>query len=655
MKIKINKAIKATIVFILAILTLLTGFCIANKSVIAESGITISKNDGLEERTNNDPNHYYLIKETKDYIIRRGETDYVAVIPDELTSGESKGVSLFREVFLESTGIDIVVKRESEVENYSETSRYISFGHTKLVGQSGIDTRLNELKDQGIRIVTKGLSIFILSNGNDGFYNSVMELLRQLLNYEYFYTNIYSLDKNVIDLKFYTFDVFDNPDIGFVTSMYHLGGNIELTDNLKIKKSYTEYFISSIPMAHNSFYILNPKKHLLSHPKWYSEDRLQLCYTAHGDKDEYREMLKTSAEFLAEQVIQNPQAKAVSFTHEDGYGMCQCTSCWNDSQNYNTEAAPVIHFMNDLRPVLTQKLQTVGVTRNIDLVFFAYDTTKKAPVKRDTEGNIVPVDNSVVCKEGVIPMLTPVHANLCRAIDDPVNEEYYAMFKEWSVISQRFTAYLYSERCTMVESYMMPYGNFSSLQSWNKELAKMGTDFLFYEADASQQNPSRLASYKIYLIAQLAWNANANVEKLKNKWFDNVFLDASPYMKQYFEDLNLRMNYNYDVLNMYGICFSGPNLLTEQYWPKNTIQQWLELFEKAHSAVSKYKDSAPELYKTIDDMITLESLSPRFLYISIHADTLSTSDLRDMKQAFYDDATRLKTRKDSMAWSSWGN
>ncbi|MBO4594575.1 MAG: DUF4838 domain-containing protein [Clostridia bacterium] len=610
----------------------------------------------IEEKvdiTINDPDHFYTVKENDSYLIKNCETDYVIVTPENIQVYEGKGLSLLLKTFKQATGIDFTVKTESEVEDYSATAKYISLGNTKLVEQAGIDTRYAELKDKGVRIVSKDSSVFILGKTARGVYNSVLKFVKYVLGYERYTENCVVCKENLINLHFFEFDAFDNPDIEYVTMMYHVPSNETYAEEIGLENSTSDYYIGDVPMAHNTFGFLNPDTYYSEHPCWYNSEVTQLCYTAWGDPTEYSAMLDTVADIFVECIKNNPDAKAISFTHEDGFGFCQCEHCLALKTTYGTEAACVIRFMNDLRDVFDAKLAAESIDREIKLAFFAYTNTEKAPVKKNDSGEIVPIDETVVCKKGVLPMVTLVHADYTKEVEDPKNAEYDRLFKEWSVISDEFTAYAYSDRCTQVESYMMPYGNFDTLQSWNKKFAEINTQCLFYEAQDSQPNPSIMAHYKIYLMAKLGWDSDADVGKITEDFFNNVYLDAAEPMKRYFNDLVLRMHVNYDVLNMYAIVYSGPNLLSEEYWPKNTLEKWMDIFSEAYAAVEKYKESDPELYSVLYDRICLESLSPRMMYISIYQNSLAPETLTNMMREFAKDATRLNTRKNQMAWEGW--
>ena len=176
--------------------------------------------EGIHDFTNEDSASEWLVKE--------GKTDYVLYAPAVQSDDMKAAVQEFQLLFYDATGINIacVLDTSPAVEN----GKYISLGENALFESvyveddyEGYDANKHitvseydkdSLKEDGVRMLTKGKTVYLLGGLlEDGVVNAVYTFMNLHFNYEYFYRNCITIDKNVTDEKLKIFNVKDVPDI----------------------------------------------------------------------------------------------------------------------------------------------------------------------------------------------------------------------------------------------------------------------------------------------------------------------------------------------------------------------------------------------------------------------------------------------------------
>lgn len=176
--------------------------------------------EGIHDFTNEDSASEWLVKD--------GKTDYVLYAPAVQSDDMKAAVQEFQLLFYDATGINIacVLDTSPAVEN----GKYISLGENALFESvyveddyEGYDANKHitvseydkdSLKEDGVRMLTKGKTVYLLGGLlEDGVVNAVYTFMNLHFNYEYFYRNCITIDKNVTDEKLKIFNVKDVPDI----------------------------------------------------------------------------------------------------------------------------------------------------------------------------------------------------------------------------------------------------------------------------------------------------------------------------------------------------------------------------------------------------------------------------------------------------------
>ena len=613
-----------------------------------------------------DENHKSEILETETDFVKDGETEYKIVLSAQPTPFEENAAKELTFYLKEATGARIETVRENEI-SYTEEGKFLLLGKTEAAALN-LDYSVAALTSQGFRITTRGNSLFLVGGGDFGTLFAVYELLAQYVGWDSIAADevIYTTSS---DLKFKKVEMTEVPDFE-----YRVSGNVSTYNDDSIAwrfrfiRAYGNGFMTvKGRLYHNAFNYLPPDVYNdpalteTYHPDWFSvKDQkttkdLQLCYTAHGNPTEFNAMTDTVLETLYETVMRNPYIDNVQFSLEDNLKWCACKACSDEKLKYGTDSAVVIKFCNNLHRRLQERLAAEHVDRKINLVFYAYHATLEAPVVQNADGSYSPVDEDVVCDDGVYVFYAPVYARYVDGFSEESNRTYQELMKQWGVISKEIYLWIYG---TNYNNYLIPYNTFNSMQDTYRFAKENKVRYLFEEGQhyGTTPRPGGFTYLKEYLSSKLMWNVNADTGELTDKFFRYYFRDAAPAMREYFDELRLNFEYNEKNVGMGGGIYE--NVLETKYWREGALLHWLDLIEEAYDAIEPLEQTDKELYEKLKSRILIESIAPRYLYLSLYCNDSSARTMQ-MKRDFKRDMTEMnfgevgQTVDISGLWSQW--
>ena len=200
---------------------------------------------------------------------------------------------------------------------YNDKATYISLGYNSYSLSSGY-SKNSALKADGYQIAKKGRSIYVLGEDYGTLYG-VYGLMNDLADYKFYYKDTKYIEKrDALDLGLVK-ERINIPDIenraGGYGTMW--GENDVYNPNRWGVKIYTNYFASvNGGVFHNVFHYLPYETHYSVHPKWYKNGTTdqQLCYTAHGDANEYALMVQEVVEQLKTVARNSPERETYSLS-----------------------------------------------------------------------------------------------------------------------------------------------------------------------------------------------------------------------------------------------------------------------------------------------------------------------------------------------------
>ena len=273
--------------------------------------VNVSDSGGGAEPTVENENHRFSYKETNEYLIKNGTTEYKIVIPSENVSAE---LNIARDelvrLFKEATGVTLETVSDAG-KSHDANGKYISLGNTSLYKSSGLNVDTKTLKKDGARILTKDKTIYFIGKTDTGVINGVYDFLNMHFNFETYFKDTYTLTTGVTELKLMNYDVVDIPDIEYRTKKGILNAStsdvndmmfayrmrsLDSDSNMLLPIHSGNSKNSDWNINHNSFYFLPLDEYFETKRNFYSVAGNQLCFTAHGNTDDFNLMVDLCAE-----------------------------------------------------------------------------------------------------------------------------------------------------------------------------------------------------------------------------------------------------------------------------------------------------------------------------------------------------------------------
>lgn len=578
--------------------------------------------------------HRHTIKVGTNYV----QDFKILVAEDENNQSQIQSAAEEIQYFVNaSTGIMLDIIPNA---SYEANQHYISLGKTQAykdaVVNFGDETKLGR---SGILIKSDRNSVYLLGGEPFGLTYSVYEFLKYEIDLETYGNNEYSFTKKT-NLRVHNFNLFEVPDIELRVCGYGLvNNNTTLRNRMRFNTSSSTGKIwmgpDDVPY-HNTFNYLNPSKYKASHPKWFSDDNKQLCFTAHGDEEEKEAMFNEFFENFIKVINDNPDCSTISITQQDGSGWCECDACREMKNKYNADSAAVVMFCNRVSDALAKYFKDNNIKRDVDILFFAYSKTEAAPVKKDATGNWVPIDENVVCRDNVCCFYAPIYADYRVPFEHENNLSYSTTMDAWQACAKKTYLWLYG---TDFLAYLLPMNNFPAMGSNYKYAKDHGALYMYDQGQWNQTTPTGFSQLKCYLQSKLLWNVNLNQNDIIRDYFKHWFKDAYKPMLDLF---NAWQTYSYYTFVTKGIGVpTFDEQISKEMFPKSQIDYYLDCINQAYKAIEPLKNSSPMTYERLYERILTESISYRYIDYQLYSSYYSQYQKEAIWKQFEADITRL--------------
>ena len=576
-------------------------------------------------------------EDANSFIVENGSSSYKIVIPAQPSNIASFAANELETFFAEATGIHLPIISDSGLA-YTADSKYLSIGNTTILEQAEVDKEQN-LGHSGVQIETVGKSVFMVGGDTDyGALYGVYDFLYEALNFEYFGNECYTLDKNVTDLKLLNFDNY----VSIPSFQRRMAGsginstNIVEMYRFREEQYHTSFFaqINAMPW-HNSLEYVKGKD--AGHEAyWYNSLGNQLCYTAHGLEDEYDAMQQACLESLIQMVIDYPHLNDATLTISDVTSFCSCDACVANVNKYKCESASIILFCNDLRARLEDWFNTeegAPHKREYTLSFFAYFATTNPPAEYNSATGKWEGIDGIKCNDGVGVFYAPIYMDFTRSIYSPENKTYLDALYGWSAISSKVYLWTYDWN---FRSYWTIYDTFDTLSDLYKCIASVENDYIFQECGHYQpEGASCYENLKMYLNSKLAWDCNADVNQLIEKFFTNFYGPVATEMKEIFDSFRVHSAYLKKNHADYGGEFSCEIALYDTRWyPKQLLIKWNNDYQAIRDKLETIKDSNPKQYEQVYKRVVIEQQSPIYILLSLYGDTVEENSAKVLREYF---------------------
>ncbi len=569
-----------------------------------------------------------------------GKSDYTIVIPENASEYEQFAAEELQLRFKEATKAELPIETD-EGKTFSETAKYISISDTVIWEESGVTVDYSTYKKSGTRLVNKGSCVILTGGTDEGALYAVYDLLTLLFDYEFYDLDAYKLNK-VEDVKLPKLDISNIPDNDY--RMYGdylqedgIGGSRFHAYRLRYKVYGQGFAIS----GHAATILLNPLKYGVDHPDWYSgpiqpnEDgtiktpEVQLCYMNEEMRAEFLKVVK-------EKLTQFPEATDIDVAQADYNTWCHCDLCLEQMEKYgngvpNLGAVTQILFLNWLVPEVDKWLAEEFPGRNVNFMVLAYHQTVEAPAHKDETGKYIPNgaengDYSMLVNEKVNIQYASIYANRNLAFKDNPSET--GRLQAWAALTKGLYIYEYPQDAKNV---CLPYDGlhvFADNLRFSKEL---GYSSYFMQGNFNTED-SGFSQLKVYVASKLMWDTSLDPMALAYDYIENVYGEAAPIVKEYFDALRTRLAYLRVETNYGGMCLDDN--MKETNFPRNLMVVYQNMFDEMYEAIDYLQYVDAERYEVLYRKIMIENMFVKYVNCSLYRSRFSIEERMAMIDDF---------------------
>lgn len=590
----------------------------------------------------------------EDDFISDGHSDYVLVYSANAKSYDLTAVKEFNSIFEKATGFTLNTTTDSGL-SHTAGGKYISIGKTALFESSGLTVNFDELGNEGVRILTKDKTVYILGGKTNGVIFGVYDFMSIAFNYETFYEDCIQINEGVNNLKLINFNVTDIPDIALRARNYSVYSRksedydmnmfktrMRMTSNrelLPIHKTYSQSSPSSISDSHNSTFFLPREVYYADHQEWFSDNGDQLCYTAHGDAEEFEAMASECAKKVEYSLTlytpdEHPEYDVVALNIMDNRAICSCKACAASFKTYdNCNSAAAIKLINRMAELVDEwmeKPENAAYKREMHYIFFAYLDLEPCPARYNEETKkYEPIDETVKMRDNVGVYLALLdQLDYQASIYDAVNDDGRKIIDAWGDMTDYVWYWLYEINFRNANYFYDSFNFFGEAYSYicNKGATLLYTQGKSYEIACD----TVYDKLKLYLNSKLSWDSSLDVSVLTDNWFNAMFKEAAPAMKRIFLDTRA---YNAKMIRDNGFIHKRTNyneVNNAKYWSLNYLKQQMAAYDEAKQIIATVYAEDSVTKTRISRYIEAEWFSPAFITAQLYAANLSTAEKSEL-------------------------
>lgn len=609
------------------------------------------KDDESGDATNK--RHNVEMVKTDKYLVSNGTTEYKIVYSTaENDERYNFSISELQFFFKESTGISLQAVSDDGL-NYTDSDKYISLGSTSVLKTSEIDVNEDFIGVQGVRILTKGNTVFLYGNTGAAVLNSVYFFLQLTFGYDH-YVMDYVIDRNVKNVSLFNYDVTEIPDVTYrnlgqaiiytssTLARRLMSSDKQSADRINVQ-NFEEGGTGASPNHNALFYcppskFNNPDNPETYHPKWYSSDGTQLCYTAHGDTDEYNALIEQIIEVGKRNLIRDQDNSILPFSSSDVVSVCNCDACRKAYEEYGANSGANLKVLNELYKGLMNWFKTdegKPYARDLKVTTLAYNEYTAPPAKKNSKGEY---EATIKAEDGVTISYAPINMDWNKSIYDEANSSYAESFEGWKVVTKDFSFWFYSVNYS---NFFAPFNYFDSMQDNFKAMVGYGNCSWMTDCGTQAIVSGGFQTLLIYLDTKLMWNVNADFECYVKKFFEMAYGVVAEEMYDMFMEFRLCAKIAQSNGFVGDIYLRGDkiykNINGVEYWPRAIMTEWVKRYNNMLDQVSMYKDSDVKLYETYYNRIARERLLPLYVLSNYYDAELRKDDLLTYRNQFKSD------------------
>jgi len=454
-------------------------------------------------------------------LARDGMPGAAIVLPQDAGIAEQTAAAELCDYLTKVAGATFHVTDE---ETATGPSMYV--GRTQFAEKVGIDVA--KLDEEAWVIRTVGDDLVLAGGGARGTLYAVYRFLEDIVGVHW-WTPWEESVPDIATLKVDELDLSGKPMIRY-RDIYMLYGNdggrcaarnrLNRQGDARIAKEYGGCMDYGPPYHVHTFYMyFRPDKYLDQHPEWFSlidgqrvGGRHQLCLT----NPELRKAFLAKFRGFIESSRRDAKAQGVpppvvfSISQNDWGGACQCDDCQAIAKAEESEAGPLLDFVNYLADAVRDDYPDVYIST------LAYQYTQKPP-------------KSVKPRDNVIIRLCDTRSNFTKPITAPENTEFREFLLSWAAIAKNLRVWDYA--VTYAPPRGLPFPSVHTYQADYQFYSEHNVEGVFTEHEYPIIGD--LHDLKAWMMMKLLEDPYQDYEALLQAFTDGFYGPAGPEIREY--------------------------------------------------------------------------------------------------------------------------
>jgi hypothetical protein len=470
-------------------------------------------------------------------LANNGRTIYRIEVNPKSTDGDKKAAEVLPEYLKKISGVEFAI------------DEYAPHGQDAIIwiGSSDpapIPVDWTSLETDGFCIRTSGRQLVLAGGNGKGTLNAVYTFLEKYLG-----CRKYAPDVEVIPSKrTIVLDAIDDTEIPKIKFRMENFYEPSYADWHKLSTRRDDWGL----FVHTFRVLVPPEKYFKDHPEYFSLTKggrvpnAQLCLTN-------PDVFKIVVEALRERMEQNPGARFWSVSQNDTYSPCECDSCRTLDSLEGSPSGSILSFVNRVADQFPDKIIST----------LAYQYSRPAP-------------RHIKPRQNVNIMLCSIECNRSKPIEtDTSSASFVRDVRDWTNLTKNIFLWDY---VIQFRNLVSPFPNFRVLQPNIQFFVRKGITSVFEQGLGSMKG--EFAELRTYLIANLLWNPDINVDSVMDDFLHGFYGKAAPFIRKYIDTMEDTLEASGEDLLIYGY----PKPSARGYLSAQNLDIYSGLFDKAEEA-----------------------------------------------------------------------
>ena len=523
-------------------------------------------------------------------VVENGESDYVIVVSEDADECEQFSAEELQSFISQSTGAVLPIVKDTSL-RFNTRAKHISVGETKLLSEAEIAINSDELTLDGFKITARGNTVFICGPRSRATMYGVYEFLERFIGIRFLTDEVthvpqteslYITETNITEIpdiplrSYWTPQLMSDPLYAARMRMVAMYGEEKPEYGYGVNKDF-------IGGGHNLEYLVPYSEYGSSHSEffWRYSAGWDICLsvglTETGELIDPNSLSPVTivVEALKQQIQDNPETRYFAVCQMDSPTGCPCPTCTERSvAELGGRSGILIRFVNAVNRLLQPWVEENYPGREVNIVTFAYEYTKYAPLKDDGTPAVYPDDEITI-------YIAPSDANYAYSFrDDRQNSVHLTMIEGWRKVSNNFFFWDYNLNYTEYLFYFPGLSTFKDNYSLYKE---MGVKYVFTQAGATTSDPRGWnTEIKCYIASKLMWDTSLDIEDLIDEFntlYYGEYADVVDEVITLFEE-NFAVRGSDPNTRLY-IMINGTGTNDALLYPVNMLERACTLLENA--------------------------------------------------------------------------